>query len=71
MLSPSKLVTTESEIEEINRQGAELRDKEQNLPVHSGCLKSVIVLLRANVSMYQTNSGKSPKICFHSNFHIL
>ena len=26
--------------------------------------------LRANVSMHHTNSGKSPKICFHSYFHI-
>ena len=28
-------------------------------------------VLRANVSMHQTNSGKSHKICFHSYFHIL
>ena len=28
-------------------------------------------ILRANVNMHQTNSGKSPKVCFHSYFHIL
>ena len=26
--------------------------------------------LRANVNMRQSNSDKSPKICFHSYFHI-
>ena len=26
--------------------------------------------LRSNVGMHQTNSGKSPKICFHTYFYI-
>ena len=31
----------------------------------------VSIVLRANVNMHQTNSGKSPKIRFLTNFHIL
>ena len=31
----------------------------------------VSIVLRANVNMHQTNSGKSSKICFLTNFHIL
>ena len=31
----------------------------------------VVIALRANVSMHQTKSGKSPKVCSHSYFHIL
>ena len=30
-----------------------------------------VSFLRANVNMHQTNNGKSPKICFHTYFHIL
>ena len=45
-----------------------------NAPHHKKYLwvwKSMENVLRANVSMHQTNSGKSPKIYFHSYFHIL
>lgn len=52
------LVFVEGGKPRIQRKTAQSKDDNQEI-------------LRANVNMHQTNSGKSPKVCFHSYFLIL